>query len=525
MKKQSKKDAKGARKPSELAKDKTSTSRKNLDIKEKLASESRKHAFSGPGVTLSALGTEPDLPEEVVEESSAPAPEAKRKKPGRRKREEEKPETASVQREPIPLKSGPAPEDVKEGQEDALSEATPFQDAPGALKDETPTETSGEAVKETTADKTEPAEPESKFATQRESIEDLAPGEIQHFQTISDYVGPTSSLYPIVVKSQTPPSITCIEGWAMIQEAIEAGEPTIRCHIYHLAEVSVEELAIRKLAIRVLPTGGPDSYAERARNYTKCKELLIATNENLVTFAHGGARRGMTFASERERNVNLLLAARLGKSEETTRKYSLHGAYLKDEAFQDLVEGKADSKFFQSIQKVKSKLVENLKGQRVSHEDTVGRVSEAVLQMFRDENEIARISESLTRVEPPQSTSPVQAVAGQPEGTSAHEETQEQEEAGTGEEEAGGEEEEEQAGTEGTESEEPSETPALATANSESQEQQAFNDVEIRSRGIAICEELKGHLANREITLSESKERIRILIQTLDQLLAQIPDA
>lgn len=324
----------------------------------------------------------------------------------------------------------------------------------------------------------------------------------------------------------------------MIQESLAAGQATITCRIYHLAEVSVEELAIRKLAIRVVPEGGFDSYAERARNYTKCKELLIATNESLITFAHGGARRGMTFVSERERNVNRILAARSGKLEETTRKYLLHGAYLNDGVFQELVEQKADSKFFQSIQKVKSKLVKNLEGQRLSHQDIVGQVSQEILRLHRAPEEtrnqiIKNLLDSLTRTQSDQGTSTAQTATRQAAETAAHEEEggepQEREEGQEAEEieaQEGAEEEEEQAAEEEiADLEEPSEPPAPATTSSEPQEQQAFNDVEIRDRAIAICEELKGHLANREISLSEAKEQIKLLIQTLEALLDLIPDA
>lgn len=417
----------------------------------------------------------------------------------------EKPETASVQRESIPLKSEPAPEDVTEELEDADESETP--------------------------------EPQRNFATQRESIEDLPLGGIQHFQTILDCSEPTSSLYPIIVRAQTPPSTNCIEGWAMIQEGIEAGQATIRCRIYDLAEASEEELAIRKLSIRILPEGGVGSYSEILRNYTKCKELLLSTNESLGTFAHGGARRGIEFASATEHSVNRLLAIRLGKSEETTRKYSLHGSYLNDRTFQELVEQKADSKFFQSVQKVKSKLVKNLEGARLSHEDIVGQVSQEILRLHRAPEEtrnqiIKNLLESLTRTQSGQGTSTTQTATRQAAETAAHEEEggepQKREEGREPEEiepEEGAEEEEEQAAEEEiADLEEPSEPPAPAPASSEPQEQQAFNDVEIRDRAIAICEELKGHLANREISLSEAKERIRILIQTLEPLLDLIPD-
>ncbi len=75
MKKHSKEKTKEASKPEKLAKvKKTSTSRKNLDIQEKLARDFRKRAFSGSGVALGVLGMKPDLPEEAAEESMTSPP-------------------------------------------------------------------------------------------------------------------------------------------------------------------------------------------------------------------------------------------------------------------------------------------------------------------------------------------------------------------------------------------------------------------------------------------------------------------
>ena len=58
----------------------------------------------------------------------------------------------------------------------------------------------------------------------------------------------------------------CIDGWNFIEQAKAAGRSTIRCHIFHIAQHSDTELAIRKVAIRVMPQGGKCSYAELVRN-------------------------------------------------------------------------------------------------------------------------------------------------------------------------------------------------------------------------------------------------------------------
>ena len=140
------------------------------------------------------------------------------------------------------------------------SGATTDQDASGGLKTEIPEE-NGDAAKDTGqagSDTPQAQEAEKNFETQRESIEDLDLREIQPFQAIPDYVEPTSSLYPIVVK--TPTAITCIEGWSLVEQAKEAGKSSLTCHIHHVADASQEELAIRKVASRTKPQGGIAGY-------------------------------------------------------------------------------------------------------------------------------------------------------------------------------------------------------------------------------------------------------------------------
>ena len=468
MKKQQfKKKAKEARKPSKLAKvKKTCTSKINLDIQEKLARDFKKHAFSGAGLTLGALGME--IPDIV--------------------------------------------------------EAPPDQDAPGALKTEIPEENM-DAAKDTGqagSDTPQAQEAEKNFETQRESIEDLDTDQIQPFRAIPDYVELTSSLYPIVVK--TPTAITCIEGWSLVEQAKEAGKSSLTCHVHHVADASQEELAIRKVASRTKPLGGIAGYAEKARNVSKAFLMVKESNENPIVFAHGGARRGIVFASTRDENIRIVLGKRLEKSQATIGKYINHGDYIGDEEMQILGQGDADKEFFEAFQEVKMKLVEHLKGQRVSQDEIVSRVSEEILRVHQvpkktRSQEIKNLLASLAPDQPLQNTSAVEPVESEPVPTTAH--AEEREVTSVGEEEAVPEGEEE-VGEENTDPEVELLPPILLT---DSQEDQTFDDDDIRNRGIAICEELKRYFANREIPLLETKQLMRPLIGTLNGILAEIPEA
>ena len=64
--------------------------------------------------------------------------------------------------------------------------------------------------------------PDSTF---EKSIEPLEIENIEHFSGIPDFIEPTHSPYPIIVKS--PSSIQCIDGWEMIEQAKQRNETAI----------------------------------------------------------------------------------------------------------------------------------------------------------------------------------------------------------------------------------------------------------------------------------------------------------
>ena len=404
------------------------------------------------------------------------------------------------------------------------SGATMDQDAPGALKTEIPEE-NGDAAKDTGqagSDTPQAQEAEKNFETQRESIEDLDTGQIQPFQAIPDYVEPTSSLYPIVVK--TPTAITCIEGWSLVEQAKEAGKSSLTCHVHHVADASQEELAIRKVASRTKPQGGIANYAEKARNVSKAFRMLKESNDNPVLFAHGGDRRGIVFTSTRDENIRIVLGKRFGKSPATIGKYINHGDYISDEAMQILTQQEADKEYFEAFQEAKMNLVEHMKGQQVSQNQILIRVSDDILRLHQvpkkeRTQEIKNLLASLAPAQPPQDVNVVEPVESEPVPTTAHAEEREVTPAGEEEAVPGG---EEQIGEIDSDAVVEPQPPILHT---DPQEEQTFDDEEIRNRGIAICEELKRYFANREIPLSETKQLMRTLIGTLNGILAEIPEA
>ena len=310
----------------------------------------------------------------------------------------------------------------------------------------------------------------------------------------------------------------------MVEQAKEAGKSSLTCHILHVADTSQEELAIRKVASRTKPQGGIAGYAEKARNVSKAFRMVKESNENPVLLAHGGDRRGIVFTSLRDENIRIVLGKRFGKSSPTIGKYINHGNHISEEAMQILAQQEADKEYFEAFQEAKMKLVEHMKGQQLSENQILIRVSDDILRLHQvpkkdRTQEIKNLLASLAPAQPPQDVNVVEPVESEPLPTTAH--AEEREVTLAGEEEAVPE-VEEQIGEIDSDAVVEPQPPILHT---DPQEEQTFDDEEIRNRGIAICEELKRYFANREIPLLETKQLMRTLIGDLNQILAVIPEA
>ncbi len=226
-----------------------------------------------------------------------------------------------------------------------------------------------------------------------ESFEELDPMTIRPVATIPDYSAPTMCGYPMIVRTAT--DCHCIEGWALVQTAIESGKTTIRCHITYVQEASENELAIQKAASRIMTRGGRASYLEIVRNIQILFKLLSATTENLIIYSHGGARRGSAFISNREDNIREILAERLGKSVTTINSYLNHGRYLNDEAFAALARAGKKKDFFEDIQVVRRIFEKNLRHDRFTDDVITAQISEKVIRMSQDPNEIMNLRRDL----------------------------------------------------------------------------------------------------------------------------------
>ena len=262
-----------------------------------------------------------------------------------------------------------------DGDLDRSDEGNSSQNSPGDLK--CPSENNSPAISET--------------------IQKLSPEEIQPFSLIPDYRTPTTSKYPLVVK--TLQSCHCIEGWHLVEEARYKEEAKIHCHVSYLEEFSETELAIRKVAIRTLPQGGKASYAEKVRNFKKLFRHLMTTLENPVLYSHGGTRRGPNYGSNQEDDVRSLMETRTGVSRNTISKYLSYAEYLNDEAMGILVASGAERDFFEEAQKNKRILTKNLRQAEKPEGDMTIKISTAMLNWLEEYRETGGIKSILHETE------------------------------------------------------------------------------------------------------------------------------
>jgi len=240
------------------------------------------------------------------------------------------------------------------------------------------------------------------YSTCREDIAEVAIADIQPCPLIPDYKPPTLSNHPIVVR--TPEAYFCIDGWHYIEQAQAEGQSRIRCHVYHITEHSDIELAIRKVAIRVMPQGGKCWYAELVRNTSHLYQNLKSKSDDLVLSTHGGDRRSVAFTDSKEKNIVSELAIRLGKSPTTISKYLQHGKGLNDSAMEELVNVGAPKLFFEAIQTQKDIGMAALRAEKKDESAIVAEISSLVSTWWKESQQ--PVPQKTTTSENPQPVQP-----------------------------------------------------------------------------------------------------------------------
>jgi hypothetical protein len=239
-----------------------------------------------------------------------------------------------------------------------------------------------------------------------ETIEEIPVQEIKPFRGIPDYREPTTSAYPAVVKAYD--QYLCIDGFELVEKATSGGMAKIRCRVFHLNQPSAIETALLKAANRMMPAGGTCLYSEIVRNARRLCEMLMESPEPPAIFNHGGARRGPVYTDNKEDNIRVLLANRLGKSTTAINQYLCHGEYLYDETLAALIEKSMGKDFFEKAQVQKRILVKNLKSAGRPEREVIEAVSSRMVSWATDYQERRSLA-AVGTVERPEVAAPANA--------------------------------------------------------------------------------------------------------------------
>jgi hypothetical protein len=265
-----------------------------------------------------------------------------------------------------------------------------------------------------------------RFKTTQEDIAELPIISIQPHRLIPDYRDPTESTLPIVVKS--PTGFHCIDGWRLIQRAIAADQPAIRCFVIQIQEHSDKELAIRKVEVRTKPRGGTCLFAELVRNTSILAKIFEDKMENPIVFSHGGARRGENFSNNEEDDLRQMLSDRLGKDRNTINNYLHFARHLTDETMDALIAKKASKAFFENARVNKRILIKNMKSDEVEEREITSTVSNKMLEWLDEYSRTGKVISDYAENDDPegdeQSISELPlVVGGSPENETFHHQT------------------------------------------------------------------------------------------------------
>jgi hypothetical protein len=260
------------------------------------------------------------------------------------------------------------------------------------------------ALQKETRDSTPPgvlnADKTARFKTTQEDVAELPIESIQPHLLIPDYKDPTESTLPIVV--QSPAGSYCIDGWNLIEQTKAAGQPAIRCYVFHIQEHSDTELALRKVAIRTKPQGGTGSFAELVRNTKIVVKYLMDEMENPVVFSHGGARQGANFTNNKEDDLRQVLSERLGKERGTINAYVNFERHLNDDVLETLVASKTGKAFFENARVNKRTLINHLESDGLAQGDISAVVSSKMLEWLKEYQQTGKIKPDFGEPDPPE---------------------------------------------------------------------------------------------------------------------------
>lgn len=140
-----------------------------------------------------------------------------------------------------------------------------------------------------------------------------------------------------------------------------------------------------------LKTKGELVYAEIMRNSRDALSLVLATEEDVMVFNHGGRRDRKGMGENREDNARVVLAGRIGIEKSTLNTHVNYCEYLSEQTIQFFVEQKAPRKFFVDIQPSKQRTATQLVGNK---ENNVIEITKQISKLMEEEYSKFAIAEA-----------------------------------------------------------------------------------------------------------------------------------
>ena len=225
----------------------------------------------------------------------------------------------------------------------------------------------------------------SSYCVTNRTTEDLDIDKINHFTDLPDYQEPIDSEWPIVVR--TGEDYFCIDGWSMIERARADGMTSIKVEVDHIGELSKAELAIRKAALRNTSRTGKLNYGEDCRNIRYTLRMVIASDENMRLFGHGGNRISAVLKGTEESKDDDALEVLCGRFRKERASLNInlnHSEYLSDEAMNYLAEMNAKKDFFVKFQSEKTKLAKEMKRASANEYAINMEISSLIFQRYTE---------------------------------------------------------------------------------------------------------------------------------------------
>ncbi len=219
------------------------------------------------------------------------------------------------------------------------------------------------------------------FHTVGRSLEEIPVERLRSYYGVHPFRTKTFAERPLVVCS--PSGYSCIDGHEIVRAAVDAGMTSVLCEVDIIEEESDGEMGLRVLETRTA-TRGEASYAELVLAHCQCRDILLASNQDLRVFQHGGKRTGKDFSADRVFNVTNILAERTQKKDKTISNYFTHGEHIDLPTMLFLIEHEAGKDFFVAVTRKKRGLVRELKEKRLPYADLVSAVSATVRTFFAE---------------------------------------------------------------------------------------------------------------------------------------------